>query len=86
MAIGQLVDWSVAGTHKQPERAMSYVCFVCWETAASSDNKQKQNQKNNSSGSWGRQNVAQSNCANRRTKPVNKLVLNGQYGQLPYIE
>lgn len=29
MAIGQLVDWSVAGTHKQPERAMSYVFVVC---------------------------------------------------------
>lgn len=28
MAIGQLVDWSVAGTHKQPERAMSYVCCL----------------------------------------------------------
>lgn len=47
MAIGQLVDWSVAGTHKQPERAMSYVCavyVVSWETAASSDNKQKPKQ------------------------------------------
>lgn len=59
------------------------MCVLC---VGKLQHHRTRNKNRNRTSSWGRQNVAQSNCANRRTKPVNKLVLNGQYGQLPYIE